>query len=127
MTVPFFCLFLTILFPYVFSSAASYFKSQQLGSIDNKQPRDQAAQLTGAGSRAVAAQANAWEAVAVFTAAVTVNHLRPDADPETSAILAQVFVGARVLHGGFYLADIDKLRSLSFLVALGCAIALFFV
>ena len=36
---------------------AGYHKHKQLGKVDNKEPRVQAQHLTGAGARAVAAQA----------------------------------------------------------------------
>ena len=75
MTVPFWCLFIGALVPTLLAFTGGYFKSQQFDSVDNNNPREQSAQLTGAGARAVAAQSNAWEALAVFTAAVTVNHL----------------------------------------------------
>ena len=38
-----------------------------------------------------------------------------------------VWVGARILHPIFYISDIDLARSGVFLVALGSAVALFFV
>ncbi|HIK84523.1 MAG TPA: hypothetical protein EYG08_05365, partial [Myxococcales bacterium] len=41
--------------------------------------------------------------------------------------LAIVWVISRVLHGILYLANLDSLRTLSFLVGIGCSIALFFV
>jgi uncharacterized MAPEG superfamily protein len=41
--------------------------------------------------------------------------------------LALGFVVARVVYIGAYLADRANLRTLSWVVALGCAIALFFV
>lgn len=37
---------------------------------DNKEPRIQALQLTGVGARAMAAQANSWETLAVFSAPI---------------------------------------------------------
>jgi len=125
MTVPFWCLLIVILIPYVMSPVSGYFKARQLGSYDNKQPREQASQLTGVGARSVAAQLNAWEATAVFTAAVLVNHVKGSADPDTSAMLAVGFVVCRVVHAIVYLADLDKLRSLVFLVSFAFALALF--
>lgn len=113
--------------PYVLAPIAGYFKVQQFGKIDLNHPRQQSRELTGIGARADAAQSNQWEAIAVFSAAVFANHLRGDADPGTSAFLAQVFLAARVTHAGCYLADIAPLRSLAFLAGLGCSIALFFV
>lgn len=126
MTTPFWCLFLAILMPYVLAPIAGYFKAQQFGTLDNKNPRAQTALLEGPGARAAAAQANHWEAIAVFTAAVMVNH-NTGGDPSTSASLAMVWLGMRVLHAVFYITDIDKARSTAFLVGFGCSIALFFV
>ena len=124
MTTPFWCLFIVVLLPYILAPIAGYMKVRQLGQIDNKNPRLQAVQLEGAGARAWAAQANTWEAVGVFSAAVIVNHLK-GADPGSSALLAQVFVASRVFHSAAYIMDLDKLRSLLFLAGFGCCIALF--
>ncbi len=124
MTTPFWCLLVTCLIPFFIAPIGGYFRGKQFGTMDNKNPRIQAAGLTGAGARAQAAQANAWEALPVFTAAVLVAHIA-NADAGSSATAALVFVAARVGHAGFYLADIDKARSGIFLVGLGCCIWLF--
>jgi len=126
MTTPFWCLFLGLVLPYVLAPIAGYFKSKQFGHVDNQHPRQQAARLEGPGARALAAQENAWEAVAVFTAAVLVNHEISD-DPGTSALLAIGWLVLRVLHAVFYVANVDKARSLVFMGAIACAAALFFV
>ncbi len=127
MTTPLWCLLIAIFIPYALAASSGYFKKQQLGSLDIKEPRVQAAALSGAGGRAVAAQENMWEALVVFTAAVLVNHVKGDADPDSSALAAQIFIVARIAHGGAYIANIAPLRSLSFLVGLVCCIRLFFV
>src|SRR5690554_4848063 len=64
---------------------------------------------------AVAAQQNAWEALALYSAALLAISL---ADPaaEHLATAAVLVLICRILHGIFYLADLDKLRSLSFAV-----------
>jgi len=124
MTTPFWCLLIVALIPYVLAGAGGYLRFKQLGALDNKEPRTQALQVTGAAARAVAAQANAWEAVAVFSAAVFVAHFA-GADPGLSATAAVLFVVARVIHGILYIADLDKLRSLVFLGGFGCALWLF--
>lgn len=124
MTVPFWCLLIAAVLPILLSWVSGYYRNKQLGTVDNKNPRDQCAQLTGAGARAVAAQSNAWEALAVFTAAVMVAHSL-GADPGKSATAAMVFVAARVLHGVFYIANKDALRSVCFLVGFGCSLWLF--
>ncbi len=126
MTTPFWCLFIGCLIPYVLAPVAAYYKTRQFGNLDNKNPRVQTAALEGAGARASAAQSNAWESLAIFTAAVLVNHAK-GGDPGTSATLALVWVGARILHAIFYISDIDKARSGIFMVGVGCAIGLFFV
>jgi len=124
MTTPFWCLFATVLFPYFLAPVSGYFRTQQFGTLDNKNPRQQQTESIGAGARAVAAQANAWEALPVFASAVIVNHLA-NADAGTAAMLSMVFVAMRVLHAIFYITDVDKMRSLVFLVGLGCCVGLF--
>ena len=64
------CLLIAVLLPYVLAFIGSYHKGKQFGKVDNNNPRVQSAQLTGVGARAVAAQQNAWEALAVFTASL---------------------------------------------------------
>jgi len=117
MTIPFWCLAIAVIIPYITSGISTYYKYQQLGTIDNNNPRGQAASLEGAGARAVAAQQNAWEALAVFTVAVVIASLT-DADPTKSAIASAIFIVARCCHAGFYIADLATLRSLSFTVGL---------
>ena len=113
-----------MLLPFVLAGLGGYYKVQQFGNLDRKTPRKQSAALEGAGTRAVAAQQNAWEALAVFTAAVAVAHLA-GADAGTAATASLVFVAARILHPIFYITNLDVLRSLSFVVGLGACITLF--
>jgi uncharacterized MAPEG superfamily protein len=124
MTTPFWCLLVAILIPYVLAVTGGYFKMKQFGSVDNKLPRIQAAALEGAGARAWSAQQNAWEALPVFASAVLVAHLA-GADPGRSATAAVLFVVARVLHPVAYIANLDVLRSLVFLVGFGSCMWLF--
>jgi uncharacterized MAPEG superfamily protein len=124
MTTPFWCLLIVVFIPLVLAGISGYFKKQQFDSVDNNNPRAQSAKLEGAGARAVAAQHNAWEALAIFTASVAVAHMA-GADPGTSATAAMLFVVCRILHAGFYIADMAPLRSLSYLVATGSCIWLF--
>jgi uncharacterized MAPEG superfamily protein len=93
--------------------------------VDNRNWRaEQLPKLTGLGARVYAAQANAWEALGMFTAAVAVAHLS-GADPDQSALAAGTFLTARLLHGAFYLADLDKLRTGVFLIGWGSCLWLF--
>lgn len=129
MTTPLWCLAIVALLPYALSFSGVYFKRRQFGTVDNKHPRQQAQQLEGVGARAVAAQANAWEALGVFTAVVAVLSF---ANPEaargaTAANLSLGFLATRVLHPIFYLANIDMARSLVWLVGMACAIGLLWI
>ena len=120
------CLFIGALFPIILSWVGAYFKMNQFGKVDNKNPRAQSAALEGIGQRAVAAQQNAWEALAVFTAGVVAYHAG-GATSDIAGTLAVIWVIGRVLHAVFYLANLDALRTLAFIASLGCSIALFFI
>lgn len=112
--------------PVACSFIAGYFRRQQFGNIDNKHPRDQCRELTGAGARAVAAQSNTWEALAILSAAllaVFISGLPVD----SMASLCLAFVALRVVYIGFYLANIDVLRSLSFIAAYGVCMYMFYL
>jgi uncharacterized MAPEG superfamily protein len=129
MTTPLWCLVVVAFLPYVLSTAGGYFRLQQPGGLDNKHPRRQQAQMEGVGHRVVAAQQNAWEALAFFAATLLVLHV---ANPEaargaTAANLSLVFLATRILHPILYVANLDVLRSGIFLVGLACGIGLIWV
>jgi len=116
MTTVLACLLIAVLIPYVLAGIGGYHKGRQFGKADNNNPRAQSAQLTGAGARAVAAQQNAWEALAVFTASVAAAFFAGVA-PASLAIPALIFVAARIAHACCYLADLASARSGMFFVA----------
>lgn len=124
MTTPFTCLLIAVLIPYVLSTIGGYLRVKQFGSLDNKNPRAQAAQLEGVGARVAAAQANAWEALPVFASAVFVAHLS-GVTPVAATTPSIVFVLARIVHPIVYAANLDILRSLVFLVGLASCLWLF--
>jgi uncharacterized MAPEG superfamily protein len=126
MATPLWCLLIVALLPYVLSFSGGYFRMREFGSIDNKHPRLQQAAMKGIGARAMGAQQNAWEALGFFTAVVAVLFLANPtaARGATAANLALVFLATRVVHPIAYLANVDILRSLVFLIGLGCGIAL---
>lgn len=126
MTTPLWCVFVASLIPYVLAGIGGYLRVQQLGKLDANHPRIQALQLEGVAARALGAQANSWEALAVFTAAVLTAHLA-GADPAgASATLAITFLIARVAYGAMYLADIPVARTGMFLIGWGCCLGLFY-
>ena len=126
MTTPFWCVLIAIFLPYVFAGTSVYFKQKQFGTVDNNNPRVQAAALQGPGARAYAAQQNAWEALPVFGLSAVVAHLA-GADPGSSATASVLWVAARIVHGVFYVTDLATLRSLSFTVGMGCCVWLFWL
>jgi len=118
------CLFVLVVIPYVLAGIGGYLRTQQFGQLDNNYPRIQAAQATGAAARATAAQQNAWEALAVFTAAAFCAWVT-EANAAYAANLAVVFVAFRIVHAVLYLADLATLRSLAFVGGQVCVIWLF--
>ncbi len=124
MTTPFWCLLVAVLIPYVWAGVGGYYKKKQFGTIDANHPRAQSAALADAGALANGAQLNAWEALPVFGAAVTVAHLA-GADVALSATASLIFVVSRVLHGLFYIRNLPPLRTLSFAVGFGACLWLF--
>ncbi len=124
MTTPFWCLLFAVITPHVLAGVGAKFRIDQLGSLDNQHPRVQANELRDVAARAYAAQQNAWEALAVFTAAVAVAHLA-GADAGASATASLVFVLARILHAIAYMANQPVLRSTAFLIGLLCCLTLF--
>jgi uncharacterized MAPEG superfamily protein len=126
MTIPLACLLVGMILPYVWGGVSSFHRKKQFGTMDNHNPREQAAKLVGAGSRANAAQSNAWEALAIFAPAVLLAHFAKPA-ATLAPTLAVVWLVGRVLHGVAYLADIDKARSAVFAVALAAAFGLYLV
>jgi uncharacterized MAPEG superfamily protein len=126
MTTPFRCLLVVAVLPYVLASLGGYFRLKQLGELDNNHPRIQATRLEGIAARAWAAQANAWEALAVFGTVVIVAHLS-NANAEASATASLVYLATRIAHPVLYLADLAPARTLVFVVGLGCIARLMFL
>lgn len=123
MTTPLWCLVIVMFMPVPLAIIGGYFRGKSFGDADNKNPRAQAAKLEGPGARAYAAQQNAWEATAVFTVTIVVTHLA-GVSADAAAPWAMAFVAFRALHPIFYLADIDKARSLAYMGSIVCVIAL---
>ena len=119
-------LLILCLLPIICAWIAGYHRQKQLGSVDNKEPRVQSAQLTGAGARAVGAQSNCWEALAVFSAAILAVFIS-GMDLQEVANLALIFTALRVVYIPLYIGNIDKLRSLAFLGGFGICIYMFYL
>jgi uncharacterized MAPEG superfamily protein len=112
--------------PYVFAVISHYYRQKQLGKVDNQNPREQYTQLRGPGARAVAAQQNSWEALAIYSAALLAV-VASGLDVKYLAEAAIIVLIGRLLHGIFYLTNLDKLRSLAFTIAVAPCFYLFYV
>lgn len=118
-------LILTIL-PITCAWIGGYYRNKQLGSIDNKEPRGQSLSLTGPGARAVAAQANCWEALGIYSAAI-LSLVIAGVDLDTVATQALVVAALRIAYVPLYVMDIDKLRSIAFIGSFGICIYFFYL
>lgn len=121
MTIPHLCLLIVALLPFPWTMLAKV-----SGRYDNRTPRAYLAGLEGWRARAHAAHQNAWEALAMFTAAIVV---AGQAGGSSTWInwLAITFVVARVLHGVLYVANLASLRSLVWFVGVVCVVSMFVV
>lgn len=108
---------LIMFMPLILAMASILPRTAQFGKPDYENPRAQADDLTGVGHRIVAAQSNAWEALALFIAALAICSL---AGLSFSAIAypTVLFVGARISHAVFYIAGKGILRFLSFVASM---------
>jgi uncharacterized MAPEG superfamily protein len=123
MSVAFWCVFIAGVLPYVATLVA---KSGRR-NFDNRDPRTWLAQQEGFRRRANAAQLNSFEALPFFAAGVIIAHLVDHGPVPLVDTLAIVFVAARVLYMGFYLANLANLRSLVWFVGLISTIAIYVV
>lgn len=118
-------LFIVSVLPIVFSAIGGYFRVKQFGHFDNDHPRLQQAQLVGTGARAMAAHANAWEALMVFSVVVFIAYAA-GVELASLALPALIFLAARIGYGVFYVAGLANLRSLTFVLGMGCCLYIFY-
>jgi uncharacterized MAPEG superfamily protein len=117
------------LMPIVCAGAAKwggFGKPRKEGGYDNHNPRDWLARQTGFRARANAAQANCFEALPFFLAAVLAA-IQLQAAPAVLSTLVLLWVLLRSLYVLMYLADMAKLRSLFWLLALVVNVGILFV
>jgi uncharacterized MAPEG superfamily protein len=122
MTIALWCLMIAALLPIICTGIAKW----GFEGFDNRRPREWLAQQSGWRARANAAQANSWEAFAIFTAGVLTAHLVAAPQARIDA-LALVFIAARVAYILCYVTDKAALRSLVWLVGLGASLAMFVI
>jgi uncharacterized MAPEG superfamily protein len=121
MTIAYACVLFMGLFPYVAAGIAK----KGFEQYDNSMPREWLAKQTGFRARANAAQANLFESLPFFFAAVIIASMS-GAPQVRIDLLAIGFVIARIAYLICYIANWPTMRSVVWLMGLICVIAIFF-
>jgi len=119
-TIAYWCILFMAILPIVCAGIAKYglfSKSPRDGGYDNHNPRAWLARQIDWRARANAAQANTFEALPFFFAAVIIAH-QLQARQTMVDILAFMFVVLRVGYVLLYVADMAKTRSAIWFAAL---------
>lgn len=122
MTIAYWCVLVAALLPILFTGIAKYTGP----GFDNRTPREFQDRLDGMRRRAHWAHLNSFEAFPPFAAAVIIAHQLGAAQGRVDA-LAIAFIVARLAYGALYMADLATLRSLAWVVGLGCVVGLFVI
>lgn len=121
MTIAYACILFMGLFPYVAAGIAK----KGFEGYDNSMPRQWLAKQTGFRARANAAQANLFESLPFFFAAVIIAHIA-NAPQVRINLLAIGFVVARIAYLVCYVANWPTTRSIVWLAGIACVVAMFF-
>ena len=120
MTIAYACVLFMGLFPYVAAGIAK----KGFDNYDNSMPRVWLAQQTGFRARANAAQANLFESLPLFFAAVIIASVN-NAPQARIDLLALGFVAARIAYLICYIANWPTTRSIVWLLGLICVVTIF--
>ena len=121
MTIAYYCVLVMGLLPIVAAGIAK----KGFDNYDNAQPREWMAKQTGFRARANAAQANLFESLPFFFAAVIIASIS-NAPQHRIDLLAVGFVLARIAYLVCYVANWPTTRSIVWVIGLACVVALFF-
>lgn len=128
-TIAYWCVFVAAMLPLLCSVVAKrggFGKKRSQGGYDNHDPRAWLARQTGASARANAAQANSFEALPFFIAAVLVAH-QLGAGQAVLDLLAGLYVLLRLFYIMMYVSDMPRARSAVWGGAFFVNIAIFFL
>lgn len=123
MTLAYWCVFVAILLPLVFTFIAKF--TGPYGPKANLAPREYLNSLDGFRKRSNWAQLNTLESIPGFMAAVIIAH-QVGGDQSSIDTLAVSYIVLRLIYGVFYLANKGLLRTLAWTGALACILGLFF-
>jgi uncharacterized MAPEG superfamily protein len=121
MTIAYWCVLFMGLLPIVAAGIAK----KGFDSYDNSAPRQWLAKQTGFRARANAAQANLFESLPLFFAAIIIA-VMSNAPQDRVDLLALGFVLTRIAYLACYIADWPTTRSIVWLAGLVCVVAIFF-
>lgn len=121
MTIAYACVLLMGLLPYVAAGIAK----KGFAGYDNSLPRQWLAMQSGFRARANAAQANLFESLPLFFAAVIIASTAK-APQDRIDLLAIGFVIARIAYLICYVANWPTTRSIVWLLGIVCVITIFF-
>ena len=121
MTIAYWC----VLFMGVFPIVAAGIAKKGFEGYDNGMPRQWLAKQTGFRARANAAQANLFESLPLFFAAVIIASIA-NAPQDRIDLLALGFVATRIAYLICYVANWSTTRSIVCLLGLACVVTIFF-
>ena len=127
-TIAYWCILFAAILPLASAGIAKYgllTTPRREGGFDNNNPRGWLARQIDWRARANAAQANTFEALPFFFAAVIIAH-QLQARQTLLDILAFMFVVLRVAYVMMYVADMAKTRTCIWTAALAVNIAILF-
>ena len=128
-TIAYWCVLVAAILPIVCAGIAKYGmfgKSRRDGGYDNNNPRAWLFRQTDWRARANAAQANTFEALPFFFAAVIIAH-QLQARQALVDIFAFMFVVLRIAYIMMYVADMATTRSVLWISALAINVAILFL
>jgi uncharacterized MAPEG superfamily protein len=119
-TIAYWCVFMAALLPLActwLAKGPGFGKPVKQGGFDNRQPREWLARQTDWQARANAAQANSFEALPFFFAAVIIAH-QLGAHQTQVDVLAVLFITLRIIYIAMYVAGLATVRSAIWALAL---------
>jgi len=128
-TVAYWCVLIAALLPIICAALAKsgmFGKPRREGGYDNENPRVWLARQKDWRARANAAQANSFEALPFFMAAVIIAH-QLGAHQGRLDILAFLFVVLRILYVMMYVAGMANIRSIVWSLAFALNVAILFI
>ena len=123
LTWAYWCVLIAAVLPYI---SAYIGKAGNFGVRDNREPRDWAARQSGWRARALAAQANGFEGLALFIGAVIVAH-QLGAQQARLDLFASAYIVLRCIYIALYVGNFGMARSAVWALGFLVSVAIFFI